>query len=321
MHTTHKLKRKLRPFDAQVNRTEVPCCVSSFVAQDNREHIEERAIKRKRTFSPGKQRRWLVMRLKRPLSYCIIIPTTPRELRIPRKEFLIEDTPCTHVVDPRGGIQIAHWSQGIFSEQGLTILASAMQRLHHNLPRGHKNRCNNEPYFGLMRTMSPSPFLLRGSTDEAVTTFISSIYESILAPVRVFLPFYFSFCCFLKLNQIAALMKQWVPHMVKLLEEHSFCGIFPAFTFATKRTGERDGTLYKDVKDAKWGLCAVVYFGDFKGGELYFPDVKVRIKAKHGGLVLFNSGQLRHQVLACEGTRNCLVLFSHGSLYFPPPEK
>jgi len=81
-----------------------------------------------------------------------------------------------------GGIHIGYWADGLFNETALGTLALAVETLRSAL-FPIENRRNSDPHFGLMRTMSPTPFLLRGSEDTAVSDFIASILAPILNPV------------------------------------------------------------------------------------------------------------------------------------------
>lgn len=191
--TTTTGKRKLSALlDAQVEAAGIPLCASSFDANEKGSHVKEGVTKRKLFLSPGQLRRRLKKQLRRPLTYCVIIPTTEGEKRIPLKEFIMQYRPCTLIVDPRGGIHIGYWAEGLFDETALGTLALAVETLRSAL-FPIENRRNSDPHFGLMRTMSPTPFLLRGSEDTAVSDFIASILAPILNPVRTYLPLFNSY--------------------------------------------------------------------------------------------------------------------------------
>lgn len=57
----------------------------------------------------------------------------------------------------------------------------------------------------------------------------------------------------------------------------------------------RDGDPYDLEPDSLWGL--VVYFNDFKGGELYYPIQKIEYKPEAGDLLIHSSrNHCRHGV-------------------------
>jgi len=74
---------------------------------------------------------------------------------------------------------------------------------------------------------------------------------------------------------------------------------------------------HKDKHDYRHGLCFVVPFGDFTGGELYFPTLNIMIKMYPGIVVAFRSFEFKHTVLAYEGARYSVVLFSPQDNFFP----
>jgi len=89
--TTTTGKRKLSVLlDAQVKAAGIPLCASSFDANEKGSHVKEGVTKRRLFLSPGQLRRRLRKQLWRPLTYCVIIPTTEGEKRIPLKDFIMQ---------------------------------------------------------------------------------------------------------------------------------------------------------------------------------------------------------------------------------------
>jgi len=76
--------------------------------------------------------------------------------------------------------------------------------------------------------------------------------------------------------------------------------------------------VHTDTKDYKDGYCWVVPFGDFEGGELYFPDLNITIKMAPQMLVAFQSFNLKHGVNPFTGSRYSLVFYQHQTMFFPP---
>lgn len=76
--------------------------------------------------------------------------------------------------------------------------------------------------------------------------------------------------------------------------------------------------FHADTKDWRNGLCCVIPFSkhDWKGGELSFPHLNIRVNGKSGDLIFFQSHLLEHGNLpVTEGNRNSLVLVSHNNLF------
>src|SRR5262249_29123558 len=72
-----------------------------------------------------------------------------------------------------------------------------------------------------------------------------------------------------------------------------------------------------DSRDCKHGLCWVIPFGNWEGGNLQLHDLDVEVALRPGDVVAFRSTAIRHSNTAYTGIRNSLVLFSHNSLFFP----
>ena len=64
-----------------------------------------------------------------------------------------------------------------------------------------------------------------------------------------------------------------------------------------------------DKSDDKEGICCVIIFGDFTGGELCFPDAQVYVNTTNGAIILFHSAKYHHVVAKFKGVRNSIVLF------------
>jgi len=244
-----------------------------------------------------------------------VIAATKGETRIPQSQEIITQSHA-QIIDRRNGFHGAYME--LFNEPELASLESAADCLRAAIPPS-KNRRDSNNHFGRMRTMNKENFLLKDSNSQPVLDFINAISIPILAKVTFLLHKSYSFN--LILLKIEAVMTYMVPHIVTAMKEHAFCGIFPAFTIVTMNSESKQGELHVDKGDAKWALCAVVYFGNFTEGGLDFPGINVTLLPQRGGLALFNSGNLYHQVLKCQGVRKCLVLFVPATLYFPPKQK
>lgn len=69
-------------------------------------------------------------------------------------------------------------------------------------------------------------------------------------------------------------------------------------------------SLHKDKRDWQSGYCAVIPFGTYQGGEVYFPELGVTIMQMNTGVLFFKSRQLLHGVKPFIGNRGSLVLFN-----------
>lgn len=75
--------------------------------------------------------------------------------------------------------------------------------------------------------------------------------------------------------------------------------------------------LHTDDEDYRNGLCWVMPFGDYDGGNLVFPDLKLEVELRPGDLVCFRSHLIEHFNRSFSGYRNSLVFFSSHTLFFP----
>jgi len=71
---------------------------------------------------------------------------------------------------------------------------------------------------------------------------------------------------------------------------------------------------HRDAHDFSGGLCWTIPFGCFEGGDLHFPELKVRMEYGTGDVAAFRSLQV-HEVKPFRGTRFSLVLFSHNNVF------
>jgi len=75
-------------------------------------------------------------------------------------------------------------------------------------------------------------------------------------------------------------------------------------------------TVHRDTKDFRDGYCWVIPFGNFEGGELFFPDLNITIKMAPEMLVAFQSFELDHCVHEYTGERYSVVFFTHQTMFF-----
>jgi hypothetical protein len=73
-----------------------------------------------------------------------------------------------------------------------------------------------------------------------------------------------------------------------------------------------DTALHRDVMDPRNGWVAMVVFGNYEGGELYLPDLLIRLPYKDGDIVFLRSWALRHFFHAFKGMRYVIVFGTPG---------
>ena len=71
---------------------------------------------------------------------------------------------------------------------------------------------------------------------------------------------------------------------------------------------------HRDKSDYKKGWVAMCCFGNFTGGELVIPMLKMKFKFQPGDVIFFRSTVLEHYVLPFVGDRTSLVFFTHHNI-------
>ena len=72
--------------------------------------------------------------------------------------------------------------------------------------------------------------------------------------------------------------------------------------------------IHKDKGDVKDGWVVIIYCGEFKGGELYFSGLGLKLEHKPGDVIFFHSTLLEYFVFDFNGNRTSLVFFSYENL-------
>ena len=73
---------------------------------------------------------------------------------------------------------------------------------------------------------------------------------------------------------------------------------------------------HRDIGDKKDGWCAICYFGEYAGSELFLPDLEVRIDVRPGDVVLIRSFALVHFVNHWTGGGRFVVVYYTGGEIF-----
>lgn len=75
-------------------------------------------------------------------------------------------------------------------------------------------------------------------------------------------------------------------------------------------------TWHLDKGDYGNGLCWIIPFGDYSGGELSLKDFNAQVLIKPCDVAYMRSSHLEHRVEAYTGTRNSIVLFTEANMFF-----
>ena len=89
-------------------------------------------------------------------------------------------------------------------------------------------------------------------------------------------------------------------------------GIFPMITINFNIISK----YHLDINDHENSLAFLVALGDFEGGELYFPDLKLVVRLRPGQVVAFSSRLLKHGNLkVTKGIRFSIVYYVHQDFF------
>lgn len=67
---------------------------------------------------------------------------------------------------------------------------------------------------------------------------------------------------------------------------------------------------HKDTRDYHKGLSFIMIFGDFTGGSVYFPDLKLELPVQPGCIYALQGSVIKHEVKSYTGDRYSLVFFT-----------
>lgn len=110
-----------------------------------------------------------------------------------------------------------------------------------------------------------------------------------------------------QIYEYASLYVKKFSAFVELLpaRESSICQPFSGFVLNVNV----ETNLHRDPKDLG-GLCLVVPFGNFEGGELCLLEPGLVIPLEAGDMTLFHSSRTTHFNLPYTGTRGSLIMHS-----------
>lgn len=92
---------------------------------------------------------------------------------------------------------------------------------------------------------------------------------------------------------------------------HKFAGLFAAVVI-TKLVQTK---VHKDLGDIRGGICIVICWGKFTGGELVFTELTSCIPFASGSIIMFRSAVISHYNLSVLGDRYSMVFTTDKNLY------
>ena len=73
--------------------------------------------------------------------------------------------------------------------------------------------------------------------------------------------------------------------------------------------------IHKDLGNIKGGICVIIWWGKFKGGELVFTELTTCIPFPAGSTVMFRSAVISHYNLPVEGDQYSKVFMTNKNLF------
>lgn len=77
----------------------------------------------------------------------------------------------------------------------------------------------------------------------------------------------------------------------------------------------RQSGLHTNPHDPPRGFAGLLALGDFVGGDLYLPSLRVRLRLEPGDLALIRGRILPHSILSWTGQRISMPHFTHSSVW------
>jgi len=92
---------------------------------------------------------------------------------------------------------------------------------------------------------------------------------------------------------------------------HKFAGLFAAVAI-NKMVQTK---VHKDLGDIKGGICVIICWGKFQGGELVFTELSTCVPFPAGSIIMFRSAIISHYNMPVEGERYSMVFMTDKNLY------
>lgn len=116
-------------------------------------------------------------------------------------------------------------------------------------------------------------------------------------------------------SAVSSIIRQHLPHVAELYEklDQKF-RMFDLFSYVNLNWTSPPSS-HTDDRDFYGGFCAVTTFGQFTGGALNFPHLKLNFNILPGDVILFRSWLLEHGVLPWNGNRKSIVWTTNNDFY------
>jgi len=92
---------------------------------------------------------------------------------------------------------------------------------------------------------------------------------------------------------------------------HKFAGLFAAVAI-NKMVQTK---VHKDLGDIKGGICVIICWGKFQGGELVFAELSTCVPFPAGSLIMFHSAIISHYNMPVDGERYSMVFMTDKNLH------
>ena len=92
---------------------------------------------------------------------------------------------------------------------------------------------------------------------------------------------------------------------------HKFAGLFAAVAI-NKLVQTK---VHKDLGDIKWGICVIICWGKFQGGELVFTELRACVPFPAGSIIMFRSAIISHYNMPVDGERYSMVFMTDKNLH------
>ena len=73
--------------------------------------------------------------------------------------------------------------------------------------------------------------------------------------------------------------------------------------------------VHKDLGDIKGGICVIICWGKFTGGELVFTELTTYVPFPAGSILIFRSSIISHYNMLVDGERYSMVFMTDKNLY------
>jgi len=228
------------------------------------------------------------------------LPVTPGQIKESRKQEYRYITTNAHLIQNGSSTNtVARIFKNVIPTEHLIKLFDSTEELHAVMaPKRDKKREVNSYHFGYWRCYSPEPYVTSETRTKEALQWLQANQPVFQAVGEVFKSKYpLMYDCYRRVLPGPPLVGPW-------------CTVNINYNTACIE--------HIDDQDYRHGLCWVLPFGDFTGGQIFFPDLRVELEVECGDLVCFPSASLLHNTEPFVGKRHSLVFFNHHDMFFSP---